>query len=582
MRRSAVAARDGGAGGRRGSRYAAWCLVSVVVALSVAAVPAVAGDDWTWEQYEGCQDPKGTEAFVKRFPDSARAAQGRACLERWKEEEDEWRKVADCGDVGRVEAFLERYPEGRYAEQARACPGVAVDPALVVLPDGFTLADWALLAEERLREGDFARLLAEANAHLRSYGRVGLVTEVRERAVEGLVAGTRVETVEEARAGLKRIARVEAAAGARPELSRLKGRAHRLLGDWEAAAEAYVEWLRLAPQSHPQRVEVLRVLQRVRAVAAEQARFAERLGRGFSAEAVDEATGWTDLHYAAVLNLPEVAKALLDAGVAVDVRLRDGSQPFGERLIANLGKMGHDFSGWKADGETALMLAARSDARDTAALLLDRGADIEAKNNNGETPLHYAAWNNARDTAALLLDRGADIEAKNNDGNNPLHYAALKNARDTAALLLDRGADIEAKNNDGETPLHRAVQEGAHQTAELLRARGAIQMMDRGAFKEFCDKREKQGSMCFSNRTRDDCDGCDLAAVRRLRSELDVLVDDSGSGFGTWHEPGCVGYRDDLGGTLEMAELVRSVLGAGYYIGDCTSDGFPINVHVIE
>ena len=95
--------------------------VSVVVALSVAAEPAVAGDGWTWEQYEGCQDPKGTEAFVERFPDSARAAEGRACLERWKEEAAEWRKVADCGDVGRVESFLERYPEGRYAEQAREC-----------------------------------------------------------------------------------------------------------------------------------------------------------------------------------------------------------------------------------------------------------------------------------------------------------------------------------------------------------------------------------------------------------------------------------------------------------------------------
>ena len=60
------------------------------------------------------------------------------------------------------------------------------------------------------------------------------------------------------------------------------------------------------------------------------------------------------------------------------------------------------------------------------------------------------------------------------------------------------------------------------------------------------------------------------------------IIRDIRNGLGAGHEPGCVGYRDDLGGTLEMAELVRSVLGAGYYIGDCTLGGFPINVHVIE
>ena len=102
---------------------------------------------------------------------------------------------------------------------------------------------------------------------------------------------------------------------------------------------------------------------------------------------------------------------------------------------------------------------------------------------------------------------------------------------------------------------------------------------EREAFKQFCDK-SKYG--CFSIRKRDGCDGCGLAAAHRLRSELRVEVRAPSGALGQGLDPGCVGFREDLGGTREMAELVRGVLGAGYFIGDCTVDGFPINVRIIE
>ena len=87
-----------------------------------------------------------------------------------------------------------------------------------------------------------------------------------------------------------------------------------------------------------------------------------------------------------------------------------------------------------------------------AAVLLDRGAEVNAKTNNGWTPLHEAALNGHATVAALLLDRGAEVNAKTNNGWTPLHEAALNGHATVAALLLDRGAEINSKDNNGRTP----------------------------------------------------------------------------------------------------------------------------------
>lgn len=63
---------------------------------------------------------------------------------------------------------------------------------------------------------------------------------------------------------------------------------------------------------------------------------------------------------------------------------------------------------------------------------------------NDWTPLHLAAKNELVTMATLLLDQGADIEAKTINKWTPLHQAAVNGNYDIAGLLIDRDAKINA------------------------------------------------------------------------------------------------------------------------------------------
>ena len=77
-----------------------------------------------------------------------------------------------------------------------------------------------------------------------------------------------------------------------------------------------------------------------------------------------------------------------------------------------------------------------------AAVLLSNGADVHAKGNNGFTPLHWAAEKDAAETAKLLLNRGAKINAETTafSGTTPLRIAEESNAHDTAEVLRRYGS----------------------------------------------------------------------------------------------------------------------------------------------
>src|SRR5579859_4542752 len=69
----------------------------------------------------------------------------------------------------------------------------------------------------------------------------------------------------------------------------------------------------------------------------------------------------------------------------------------------------------------------------------------------GETPLHYAATFGNPDAVRVLLERGADPNARNRAGATPLIYGAYNFEK--SRLLVEKGADVNARAQNGTTPL---------------------------------------------------------------------------------------------------------------------------------
>ena len=144
-----------------------------------------------------------------------------------------------------------------------------------------------------------------------------------------------------------------------------------------------------------------------------------------------------------------------------------------------------------AEGETALMTAARTGMVEAVELLLARGAHVDAAESwRGQTALMWAAAEGNAEVVAVLLAHGADVGAASRNGFTPLLFAAREGRIEVAELLLDAGASLdESLSIDSErtalgVEMKRASSEGLD---ALLLAAGsahfelAARLLERGA-----------------------------------------------------------------------------------------------------
>ncbi|XP_032219761.2 transient receptor potential cation channel subfamily A member 1 [Nematostella vectensis] len=123
----------------------------------------------------------------------------------------------------------------------------------------------------------------------------------------------------------------------------------------------------------------------------------------------------------------------------------------------------------RVDRLTAFHLACEQGAANIVKLLLkeDPGvAKILLVDKDGSTPLHNAAKSNNRAIVELLIEQGANVNARNGLNVTPLMLAASTGSADSVHLLMEKGADTTVKDIDGRTAVFNAVGHGA--TMEVL------------------------------------------------------------------------------------------------------------------
>ncbi len=103
----------------------------------------------------------------------------------------------------------------------------------------------------------------------------------------------------------------------------------------------------------------------------------------------------------------------------------------------------------------SIMHIVASDWDETIAeVLLEKGANIHARDCHGRTPLHIAAITEHFEMIVWLVDHGAELEVKTfSELQTPLHYAARCDSIKALQVLVEKGGELTAMTVNTENPI---------------------------------------------------------------------------------------------------------------------------------
>jgi ankyrin repeat protein len=198
-------------------------------------------------------------------------------------------------------------------------------------------------------------------------------------------------------------------------------------------------------------------------------------------EIVDARIGGTSaLLYACYLGRPDVAAAIGRNRRSIDV-FEAAALGDTARLAAVLNDNAASVDAVAGDGFHPLGLACFFGQLEAVILLLARGADVAkpAENSSLVTPLHSAVAAGRADIAALLLDHGAPVDARQQGGFTALMSAALRGDDALVDLLLAHGAALDPIDDTGKSAADHAEQ-GGHPALALRLTTGPARGDDAG------------------------------------------------------------------------------------------------------
>ncbi|MBE0664414.1 MAG: ankyrin repeat domain-containing protein, partial [Candidatus Aminicenantes bacterium] len=171
--------------------------------------------------------------------------------------------------------------------------------------------------------------------------------------------------------------------------------------------------------------------------------------------------GSTALHISCRLGKKDLLERLIQKGVPVDARNNAGWTPlllatmFGNReAVKVLLAHGADANTSNQNGLFPLFQAAKDGASEIALLLLAAGARAgDGMSDTKVTPLHMASALGYGDIVKALLDKGADVNAKDKWDHSPFGLAVRYGHKNISEFLVGRGA-TPGKILDGPTGPH--------------------------------------------------------------------------------------------------------------------------------
>ncbi|MEO0839743.1 MAG: ankyrin repeat domain-containing protein [Cyanobacteria bacterium J06643_5] len=198
--------------------------------------------------------------------------------------------------------------------------------------------------------------------------------------------------------------------------------------------------------------------------AGDVAEVRDFIASGFDVNQVEKNNGWTLLDIAANNGFTEIVNLLLQNENYVN---REKNKRFHEALFMPIVN-GHidivkAFIAAGADVNylwscgSGLHYAIHHSRLEILELLLANGADINIpapeEDGNKSTPLMETAYRGSSKIARILIEKGADINARDAEGKTTLIIAAERGNAEVAGELILAGADIDAKDNNGHTAL---------------------------------------------------------------------------------------------------------------------------------